>query len=114
MSKPETRAEFAARMRSIGFVGTKLRGDRATFQRDFERNTGRELDTYAQLKSEGIQPDGTYTHSLDKAKAISDSLGFAYRGDNMTAQMEKHGVVESKPFTEKERSTIRNELRKQK
>lgn len=101
-----------AKYKSIAFTGVKLRGDRATFQRDYERKTGRELDSYAQLKSEGIQPDGTYEHSLTKAKAISDTLGIAYRGDNMTAQLEKHGLAESKPYSESERATIREGLRK--
>lgn len=106
MSSAEDRA-FVEKIRTIGFVGTKLRGDRSTFQRDFERKTDSELDTYEGLVKEGVQPDGTYTDSLDRAKELSDSYGFAYRGDNWSGELEKHGIVESTPFTEGEMSEIR-------
>lgn len=93
--------------RSVGFVGCKLRGDRQTFQRDFERKTNSELDTYESLVKQGVQPDGTYTKNLDKAKALSDTYGFAYRGDNWSGQLEKHGLVESRPLNQSEKDAAR-------
>lgn len=96
-----------SKYRSVGFVGTRLRGDRETFQRDWERRNDYELDTYESLVKEGVQPDGTHLKHLDQAKDLSDKYGFAYRGDNWSGELEKHGLVESRPLDQSEKDAAR-------
>lgn len=81
------------KFKSVGFVGVKLRGDRTTFQRDFDKKNNAELSDYKALRDEGSQPDGTYRQHIEKAKRISDKLGTAYRGDDRTGMMQKAGLA---------------------
>ncbi len=39
-----------------------------------------ELAAYRAARAEGIQPDGTQMHQVEKAKKISDASGVAYGG----------------------------------
>lgn len=90
---------FLEKMRSIGFVGTRLRADRETFQRDYDKQSDAELRDYAAERKAGALPDGTYRKQVDKSKRISDKLGTPYRGDNRTEMLQKAGLAgEVKPI----------------
>lgn len=94
MTKRDENVFDIEKYRSIGVVGARLRGDRSTFQRDWDRRNESELADYRQLRKEGVQPDGTHRRHLDRAKRMSDALGVPYRGDDRTAMAKDAGLVD--------------------
>lgn len=92
--------------KSISFVGVRLRGDRATFQREWEKKNNSELDSYQSLRQEGVQPKGTYRQHTEHAKKMSDKLGVPYRADDKTGTFERAGILEKREWTEVEKNQI--------
>lgn len=43
-----------------------------------DRKTTSELHEYADLRKQGVQPEGTSRHAIESAKRISDATGKAY------------------------------------
>lgn len=48
-----------------------------------DRKTTQELYEYRDLRSQGIQPEGTSKHAIEAAKRISDTTGKAYNAEKM-------------------------------
>lgn len=99
---------FKDKIKTVGVVGHRVVGDR--FQRDRERYNDRELAAYRQARREGMQPDGTRMHQIDRAKALSDHYSTPYRGDDVTGTAKRAGIVdEVREYNESERTALRNQ-----
>jgi hypothetical protein len=43
-----------------------------------QKSWNRELDAYSSARRQGVQPDGTHMHQVEKAMRASDASGVAY------------------------------------
>jgi hypothetical protein len=103
-SETECSACFRDRIRSIGFTGYRVSKN---LTRDRTKRNDRELGAYRAARKEGIQPNGTSQKQVDEARALSDELGVAYRGDRLIETAEKAGLASSRQFTVGEKEVIR-------
>lgn len=101
-AEQECKACWKDRIKSVGFVGTRLRNS-SQFDREREKTNSKELRAYEAAVREGSQPDGTQFWQVEKAKAWSDKLGVPYRGDNISGMLANAGVVEARELSEKEK-----------
>lgn len=44
------------------------------------KETHRDLNAYVEARRQGVQPDGTRSHQIERAMRISDATGVAYNG----------------------------------
>lgn len=79
---------YAECLQSKG-VGTYLASPSKGLDGTTQKRWDRELDAYRAARKDGIQPDGTRMHQIEKAVKISDKVGAAYGRDfNAATPME--------------------------
>ena len=72
---------FGCKIRTLELSTGDANGARAMSQAKWDK----ELNAYADARSQGIQPAGTTMKAVQEAKSASDKLGVAYNAESMPA-----------------------------
>lgn len=82
---------FGCKVASVQFVGCFPTRSRGAGRSDAiaQKRWDKELDRYAEVRKQGIQPDGTTMPKIVAAEEKSDRLGVAYGTDAYQAETTK-------------------------